>query len=220
MKYTHRKHHKAKNLTIKIDDEGNIIVTTPRWISERRVEKFLDEKRDWIEQSISKIQRKKPLLDTKNEVMLFGKKYPKRIIADANTALGITLKNGELLINQLHLNETKQTALKIQRFLRSTAEKYLLPRTHQIGKHMKIEFGKITLREQKTRWGSCSNHGNLNFNWRLVHHPTPVIDYVIVHELAHRVHLNHSTNFWKLVEKFQPEYRIHEGWLKRKGKVW
>ena len=220
MQYIHKKHRKAKNLTIKIDDDGQVIVVTPHWISGRKIEKFLADKKDWIEESLSKIQARKKHIDPKKEIMIFGKKYAKKIVADTHVPVGVSLKNGIFQINQFHPTETAQTNKKIQQFLRNTAEKYLLPRTHQIGKHMNIQFGKITLREQKTRWGSCSNQGNLNFNWRLVHHPTPVIDYVIVHELAHRVHLDHSSQFWQLVEKFHPEYRIHQGWLKRKGKVW
>ena len=82
---------------------------------------------------------------------------------------------------------------------------------------MDINFNSITLREQKTRWGSCSSKGNLNFNWRLVHYRPEIIDYVIIHELAHRTHMNHSAKFWQLVEKYDPEYRKHRGFLKRHG---
>jgi len=82
---------------------------------------------------------------------------------------------------------------------------------------MNTTYQNVTLKEQKTRWGSCSSKGNLNFNWRLVHFEPPIIDYVIVHELAHRTHMNHSADFWSLVATFDPEYRIKKGWLKRNG---
>lgn len=220
MNYTHRTHHKAKNLTIKIDDEGQVIVVTPRWYPKRKIDRFIEEKRDWIEKSLSKINSTKKIIDSKTEIMIFGKKYSKEIVSDDSFAGGISLMDNKFIINQITAEESLYTSRKINRFLKNTAEKYLLPRTHQIGKHMKINFGNITLREQKSRWGSCSSLGNLNFNWRLVHHPTVVIDYVIVHELAHRIHLDHSSNFWSLVEKYHPDYRIHRGWLKRRGRVW
>jgi predicted metal-dependent hydrolase len=82
---------------------------------------------------------------------------------------------------------------------------------------MDISFGSISLREQKSRWGSCSSLGNLNFNWRLAHHPPAVIDYVIIHELAHRLHMDHSSAFWSVVKKYDPEHLKHQGWLKRRG---
>ena len=82
---------------------------------------------------------------------------------------------------------------------------------------MQTSYNKITLRRQKTRWGSCSSKKNLNFNWQLVYFEPKIIDYVIIHELAHLTHMNHSKNFWQLVEKYDPEYKKHVGWLKRNG---
>ncbi len=82
---------------------------------------------------------------------------------------------------------------------------------------MNTSINKITLRQQKTRWGSCSSAGNLNFNWRLVHYPPEVIDYVIIHELAHRTHMDHSSSFWQLVARYDPDHLKHRNWLKKHG---
>lgn len=79
---------------------------------------------------------------------------------------------------------------------------------------MGIAYGRICMRNQKTRWGSCSSDGNLNFNCRLLFVPTDLVDYVVVHELAHRRHMNHSEAFWKEVEKYMPDYKERRKRLK------
>lgn len=84
---------------------------------------------------------------------------------------------------------------------------------------MGVTYNRIAIRDQKSRWGSCSSKGNLNFNWRLVMAPAGVLDYVVVHELAHRKEMNHSKAFWNIVEKTMPEYRKYKLWLKENGKI-
>lgn len=80
-----------------------------------------------------------------------------------------------------------------------------------------VSYGRITIRNQKTRWGSCSAKGNLNFNYLLLLMPEEILDYVVVHELCHRLELNHSPAFWRLVEKVLPDYRQRRLWLKKEG---
>ena len=82
---------------------------------------------------------------------------------------------------------------------------------------MNVSYGRISIREQKTRWGSCSNAGNLNFNWRLIFAPPAVLDYVVVHELAHRKEMNHSAAFYAIVEQVLPDYRSSQKWLRENG---
>ena len=82
---------------------------------------------------------------------------------------------------------------------------------------MNVSYGRISIREQKTRWGSSSSKGNLNFNWRLILAPEEVLDYVVVHELAHRREMNHSKAFYAVVEAVLPDYRAARRWLREHG---
>lgn len=103
------------------------------------------------------------------------------------------------------------------RELANQALKYIPERVKYYARLMGVKYGRITIRNQKTRWGSCSSKGNLNFNCLLMLTPTKVIDYVVVHELCHRKEMNHSKAFWSEVEKVLPDYRESVQWLKREG---
>ena len=94
------------------------------------------------------------------------------------------------------------------------AKRIFPERTAYFAKRMGVDYGRITIREQKTRWGRCSSKGNLNFNWKLVLLDPELLDYVVVHELAHRREMNHSVAFWKVVEAELPDYRERRRRLK------
>lgn len=97
------------------------------------------------------------------------------------------------------------------------ARKIFPERTAYFAKRMGVTYNRITIREQKTRWGSCSSVGNLNYNWKLVLMPPGVLDYVVVHELAHRREMNHSAAFWKVVATWMPDYKKYRKWLRDNG---
>lgn len=105
------------------------------------------------------------------------------------------------------------------RKLADQALQYIPGRVKIFSKLMGVSYGRITIRNQKTRWGSCSGKGNLNFNCLLMLAPPEVIDYVVVHELCHRKEMNHSKAFWEEVEKILPEYRLYVQWLKKEGTI-
>lgn len=109
------------------------------------------------------------------------------------------------------LTEAELKVLKMQ------AEEVFPARAAFYAGKMGISYGRITIRRQKTRWGSCSQRGNLNFNCLLMMAPPGVVDYVVVHELCHRIEMNHSPRFWKLVGEVYPNYDRWKRWLKENG---
>ena len=101
--------------------------------------------------------------------------------------------------------------------LQALAKKVIPEKVAYYARLMGVTYGRITIRKQKSRWGSCSRDGNLNFNCLLMMAPPEVLDYVVVHELSHRLEMNHSARFWTQVEKVMPDYRAPRKWLKEHG---
>ncbi len=99
------------------------------------------------------------------------------------------------------------------------AKKILPQKVAYYARVLNVDYGRISIRKQKTRWGSCSHEGDLNFNCLLMMTPEAVMDYVVVHELCHRLEMNHSVRFWKLVEKVLPDYKDTKKWLKEQGRL-
>lgn len=120
-------------------------------------------------------------------------------------------KQKDSLYGEMRLDENE-----IKR-LTNLAKETIPPRVDLFAKSMGVDYGRITIRHQKTRWGSCSGKGNLNFNCLLMLTPPEVQEYVIVHELCHRKEMNHSYRFWAEVEDVLPDYRVQEQWLKTNG---
>ena len=114
------------------------------------------------------------------------------------------------------LSEGRFTEREIERML-ELAKRVIPEKVAYYARLMGVIYGRITIRKQKTRWGSCSREGNLNFNCLLMMTPPEVLDYVVVHELSHRLEMNHSLRFWAQVENVIPDYRKPRKWLKEHG---
>lgn len=153
-----------------------ILVRAPKGMSRRDIQAFLNEKRNWIEKHLVKLQERKAELEN---------------------------------LQPFTMDEIRDLADKALAIIPEKVKKY----APIVG----VTYGRITIRNQRTRWGSCSGKGNLNFNCLLMLFPDEVIDYVVVHELCHRKHMNHSHAFYAEVERVFPQYRRCQKWLKENG---
>jgi predicted metal-dependent hydrolase len=214
MDYQLKRSKRISGLKMEINQSGKLIVTAPYLLPEIMIKKMVNSKKDWILKNQEKAKKYQSQI-AKDEVYIFDKKYRVKIDNQADNS-EIKVWGDKLLVNNLSPKTTKQNQEKIDRFLKNTASKYLVKRTKVISQKMGINYGRVSIRQQKSRWGSCSSQGNLNFNWRLVHYPPKIIDYVIIHELAHRKELNHSKRFWDIVRKYDPEYPIHKSKLNKR----
>ena len=126
-----------------------------------------------------------------------------------------------------HLERMREEAAEAKNTVVFTAEElaaykkrtlaWILPKVEACAQMLGVTYGRVTVRCQKTRWGSCSVKGNLSFHCLLALCPEAVAEYVVVHELCHRRHMNHSRAFWEMVERYCPEYRVRKNWLRENG---
>ena len=211
----------ARRITIKITPEKGLEVVVPYRHNPLRLEHFIREKQAWILRHLHKMEHHKE----KSFQLVDGAKLQilgvdKTIHLRPSTKKKSYVKEIQPLIfahgvatqdtPQIHIfsnGNATQAKKVLENHLKKIAEKYFFTRTSELSKQMGITYGTITIRSQKTRWGSCSSHNNLNFNWRLILMPLQIADYVIYHELTHTVHHNHSARFYALLQKFCPNYK-------------
>lgn len=128
----------------------------------------------------------------------------------------ITMPGKEITYIYLTPAEQKRL-LTLEKRYRDAARTIFTKRAAYFHQFTGGHYTSITIRDQKTRWGSCSSRGTLSFNYRLVFAPPRVLDYVVVHELCHLTHMDHSPNFWALIEQIMPDYKVYKAWLRDHG---
>lgn len=223
----HRKNMK-RNISMTIKPLKPIRIVTGKTVPLRRIEEFIFEKRKWIMKHQAKFSEvaneylKNDLSEGDQYLFLGAKKtfrvsptlLKKSFVAIEGDFLQLYFPTNEWSAHLKQKNHLDSRDL-VLKFYRREAEKIILQRFQHWVAKSGLKPAGISFRNQKTRWGSCSSKGRINFNWRLVGAPIDVIDYVIVHELCHLEYMNHSDNFWSLVGMIYPNYQQAEQWLKQ-----
>lgn len=221
---TVRRSPRAKRLSLQIESEKpELVLVIPRYALSMQIESFLRKQTPWIEkhwtQALKKAQ-KRPKRQCKDGdiYFYFGETLNLKLTPSLSWKPGIRVVGDSLEIT-LHkatsLSEGKKTIKKtVQEFYKKKAEEVIHDRLQFFNEHYRLKYNRVTFRNQKTRWGSCSSAKNLNFNWRLIMAPIEIIDYVVVHEMCHLKYMNHSSAFWKLVSEEIPNYKEMKKWLK------
>lgn len=219
IQYFIRKSKRAKHLLLHIDCNAALEVVVPfrRKITLKQIEKFLLEKRCWILRNLQKAEEIARKASRRRNFLLFlGREVPIEIIESKRKRATAIPRTGKLIV-KIPIGRKELVAKAIQRFYKKHASKIITHLAEKKAREMNVSFSHISVRSQKTLWGSCSPRKVLSFNWRLIAAPQVVVEYIIVHELAHLKHRNHSKAFWRTVQKYCPEYKKHERWLRKNG---
>jgi predicted metal-dependent hydrolase len=202
------KNQRAKHLRITVKPFENVRVTLPVGVSFREAEKFVHSKSDWIkkhQQKIKSTEHKRTVFDedtnfrTKKHKLIINKTDDKEITARISGGEINVLYPQRLSVQQ----ESVQFFIRrvIEEALRIEAKQYIPARVKEFAEKFNFVYNKVFIKNIKSRWGSCSKKGNLNFSLHLMLLPEELIDYVILHELAHTEQHNHSKNFWAILDR-------------------
>ncbi|MBQ9239823.1 MAG: M48 family metallopeptidase [Duodenibacillus sp.] len=203
-------------LSVRITDQG-VVVTAPRWVTNRAIEEFVEDKREWITTHYERWQKMRAAAGGGAEIFAEGGWLPYR---GGHVTLRLGAKNTELLPGAiLHLAvpslaDRTEIARAAFVFLFEKAREVVAERIELLSDRLPKPATKIALSNARRQWGSCTSEGHVYFSWRLIFFDDAVIDYVIAHEFSHRVHMNHSQAFWKQVEAIMPSYREPKDRLK------
>lgn len=212
--------YRREGLRLTVEGDGSLRVTAPLRASQSLVEEFILANLDWIETHRAKALSRR----AKNPPVTFreGDKFrffgEERILVFEDTVSQrsrVDLVEQFLVVTMPLFDRTPENVREaIAKFFDRQARLHLPERVEHFSKAMGVKPSGLSFRRQKTRWGSCSSLGHISLNWKLLFAPEAVIDYLVVHELAHLVHANHSKRFWDLVKIHDPECLQHRRWLR------
>ena len=206
-----RVNSRAKNIILHVDSvSGDIILTLPNGVQEKSGLDFINKRSEWLTQQVKKLCptiRLEPgatIPFMGSECTIFHKPRQRTPVVHSK---GLLIVGGRI----------EHTSRRVIDWLRQRARLEIEARVIEKTRLRKLKYTKINIRDTRTRWGSCSNSGALSFSWRLILAPDWVLDYVVAHEVAHLEHLNHSSDFWEVVENLCHKVKEAREWLSENG---
>jgi predicted metal-dependent hydrolase len=225
--YTIAYQKNRKSVQLKIISPNHLTITAPTKFPKEGIEKILIEKSKWLVKQIAKLTTAamNPINKSINHdatVFFLGQPHTLKFISKDANIPRVHLEDNLIFLDLPPLS-TKTIDTIPQALLKSwyidCATKTLSAKTSFWASRIGVQPKRITIKEQKTRWGSCSSLGNINYNWRIIMAPPEAIDYLVIHELCHLRIPNHSQAFWQEVEKFSPQFKKCRTWLRTNGMI-
>ena len=203
------RHPRARRYLLRLRPDGTARVTIPRGGSVTEAQRFAERNIPWLEQQIQRLatRPKHPVHWHLGTDILFRGETVKIEAGE----------NGQIQFGNEVVKAAVGADLRpvIERHLWRLAARELPPVVVEFAARFQVQINRITVRNQRSRWGSCSRRGTISLNWRLIQTPPFVRDYIVVHELTHRLEMNHSERYWQQVERWCPDYATAERWLKQ-----
>lgn len=206
---------KRKTLAIYISHE-KVVVRCPLRASKAELEEFVSSNRKWIENRLlEESVREKEILKIEKGAPIFYRARELNIVFKEGRKERVLINGDEFTI-QGHKLTAAKAKVQLEDFLIDKASEYVIPRAYGLAKHLGVDqkISEIKLRKTKSKWGHCTSQGIIQYNWLIMMAPYSIIDYMITHEVCHLVHMDHSKNFWGLVESICPNHQTYMHWLK------
>lgn len=202
-----------RSIALLVNKDGEVRVKAPLKTSIIIIDNFVTSKLAWIEKQLLKVSKNLAeieLLQNENEIF-----YLDGLL----TLVASPQKLPKIIGSKLFYNEHKDKKIQVQQVLKQQARILLVDLSKEYSQLMGVTYNDLRLKDNATNWGSCSSKRNLNFNWRIIMAPLEVVKYLVIHELCHLTHMNHSDTFWNRVAEFDPKWHLHDKWLKENGKL-
>ncbi|KAA9010465.1 M48 family metallopeptidase [Histidinibacterium aquaticum] len=204
-----RRSARARRLSLRVSQlDGRVTLTLPRGVTQREGERFAREKETWLRGHLGRMGAPEPL-EIGGTVPFEGRAHT----LEAASVRAPRAEGERLLVP----GDPDQLGRRVSAFFKLAARERLAEASDRHAAALGRRYGRITLRDTRSRWGSCSSEGNLMYSWRLIMAPREVLDYVALHEVAHLAEMNHGPRFWALVESRCPGWKAHRNWLRDNG---
>jgi predicted metal-dependent hydrolase len=209
--YSIRRSERARRVRVTVDADRGVTVVLPRLADTRHAAAAVDELAPWINRRLLELDRHKATLAARGTTLPYLDRT--LTLRPEPTRTRAHLRGETLLVPAA----PAQRARAVESWYRRMARVEFERRAQAACTAANLHYTRLTVRGQKTRWGSCTREGALSFNWRLLLAPETVLDYVVWHEVCHLAVMDHSPKFWGLVAKHCPDHKQHAAWLRRSG---
>lgn len=206
-----RDNAQARRIILRIDPETDgVIVTLPPGAADAQAIALVQEKRGWIDNALRSLPPKSEIRDGA-EISVLGQTCV--IQHDPADRSGVRRDDTLLLVS----GDVRHLKRRVADWLKAEARRHIVPRVEEMAACLGEPFSRISVRDTRSRWGSCTPSGNLSFSWRLVMAPEEILDYVVAHEVSHLRHLNHGVQFWQTVASLGVDAKAGRAWLNEHG---
>ena len=206
-----RRNARARRIILRVDpDTDGAMVTLPSRASQREALVLVQEKSSWLLAQLAKLPKKIPFEDGVR-IPLLGREYT--VFHDPKFKGVATKEEAGIRLEIRMGGRPEHFARRLGDWLRKEAKAEIYPRAVEMAAQLDRKIGRVTVRDTKSRWGSCAPNGNLSFSWRLILTPEWVLDYVVAHEVSHLRHMDHSPAFWQTVNTFDVRCDAARAWL-------